>query len=614
MTTASGRWGKAIVESGVCSTRWGVSYVRSLGNEFTIVCVLLAAQAGLLAYSATRHSPTDLEPAFLASGLSHWKFGRFEAYRVNPPLVRMVAAIPVIAVGYKMNWAPLGDTPGSRVEYGMGQSFLKANEVNSIPLFFYARWACIPFNVIGAYFAYRWSRELYGGGAGLCTLILYVFEPNLLAHGELITPDGATTAFCIVAGYAFWLWLKQPSWIRAGLAGGALGLAELSKMSLLILFILWPVLWLIWCWMEPRAARNAAARTQNEGGIPLSTAGACKPSNAGIPARQFSVNNSHPSLPQLATILLLGIYVIDLGYGFDCIGTPLKDFQFVSKSLTGLKTSGIQGNRFRESWLGHLRVPLPKQYVLGFDSQKKDLEGHYLPSYLRGEWKRSEGWWYYYVYGLFVKVPCGTWGLLCLVVLTRSFNRNRRFLVRDEIVLLAPAIGLLVIVSSQTAFNHHLRYVFPSLGISLIFLGQVSLGMTRRFSAVCLITSGFFLQNLLSLALVYPHHLAYFNGFVGGPQSGYRHLLGSSLDWGQDLLYLRDYVQATGCVVEEARGSYIPPVLFRTVIPDFESKTADGQRIIVISPNIMLTGGTFPSQCTMLTPTFGIVRSSKEKD
>jgi hypothetical protein len=36
--------------------------------------------------------------------------------------------------------------------------------------------------------------------------------------------------------------------------------------------------------------------------------------------------------------------------------------------------------------------------------------------------------------------------------------------------------------------------------------------------------------------------LAYFSPIVGGPQNGYRHLVDSSLDWGQDLPGLRDWL------------------------------------------------------------------------
>jgi len=44
--------------------------------------------------------------------------------------------------------------------------------------------------------------------------------------------------------------------------------------------------------------------------------------------------------------------------------------------------------------------------------------------------------------------------------------------------------------------------------------------------------------TVLSTFRVYPHQLAYFNELAGGPENGWRHLLGSNCDWGQDLLYL----------------------------------------------------------------------------
>jgi len=165
------------------------------------VAMLLLAQAALLAFSAARHSPTDLEPALLAAGIANWKYGRFELYRVNPPLVRMAAALPALFVGSNNDWRAFSDAPGARPEFAVGNDFIHANGPSAIPLVVYARWACIPFSSIGAYFAYRWASELYNPGAGLVTLALYVFDPNLLAHGALITSDAAATSFGIVAGY-----------------------------------------------------------------------------------------------------------------------------------------------------------------------------------------------------------------------------------------------------------------------------------------------------------------------------------------------------------------------------------------------------------------------------
>jgi hypothetical protein len=42
---------------------------------------------------------------------------------------------------------------------------------------------------------------------------------------------------------------------------------------------------------------------------------------------------------------------------------------------------------------------------------------------------------------------------------------------------------------------------------------------------------------------VFPHYLAYFNVIAGGPGNGYRHLVDSSLDWGQDIEGLGDWLE-----------------------------------------------------------------------
>ena len=45
---------------------------------------------------------------------------------------------------------------------------------------------------------------------------------------------------------------------------------------------------------------------------------------------------------------------------------------------------------------------------------------------------------------------------------------------------------------------------------------------------------------------IYPFHLAYFNELVGGPGNGYRYLVDSNLDWGQDLKNLGVYLHRNG--------------------------------------------------------------------
>lgn len=424
------------------------------------VAALLAVHCTLLAYAATRHSPTLDEPGHLVGGLSHWRFGRFEVFRVNPPLVRMVAALPVMAVGYEADWSKFYDSPGARPEFSMDDSFIAANGARSMWLFTVARWGCIPFSVAGALFCFSWSRELWSSdSAGLIALTLWCFEPTILAHAELITTDCAATSLGLGAAYTFWRWSVRLTWGSALAAGVLLGLAELTKTTWILLFILWPLLYL---------CRTFLFRLYH-------------PSAQNLPA----LRPPAASTAQLAAILTLALYIINLGYSFDGTLTSLGRYTFVSQALTGGTVPGTPGNRFSDDLLAALPVPLPRHYVLGIDTQKLDLENYGERSYLRGVW-RDGGWWYYYLYGLAVKTSHGLHVLLLLAVvmagvrcipgLRRSLSLARTKVdLYDVAALLAPPISLIALVSSQMEFNHHVRYVLPALGFLIVAAGAAAL-------------------------------------------------------------------------------------------------------------------------------------------
>ena len=57
-----------------------------------------------------------------------------------------------------------------------------------------------------------------------------------------------------------------------------------------------------------------------------------------------------------------------------------------------------------------------------------------------------------------------------------------------------------------------------------------------------LFSSGVHDQNADGIRRVYPHYLAFFNRFVGGPRHGQEYLVDSSLDWGQDLKGLKRWM------------------------------------------------------------------------
>ena len=106
-------------------------------------------------------------------------------------------------------------------------------------------------------------------------------------------------------------------------------------------------------------------------------------------------------------------------------------------------------------------MPLPADFVQGMDTQRYDLERG-VPSYLRGQWS-DHGWWYYYLYALTIKEPLGTWCVLALAVGATIFRRGYSASWRDETLVLAPGLAVLIFVYSQMGFSLHLRYILPAL-------------------------------------------------------------------------------------------------------------------------------------------------------
>lgn len=521
---------------------------------------LLAVHTCLLAYSAFVHSPTLNEPGHLVAGLSYWKFGRFEIYRVNPPLVKMIAALPVIVFGYEEDWSGFYEGPGARPEIAMGEDFIAANGERSFLLFIIARLACIPFSWIGGIICYLWSRDLYGRPAGVMACTLWCFSPDILAHASLITSDAGGTALGIAACYSFWRWLNRPTWTQTALTGCVLGLAELTKTTLILLYPLWPLLWMLYRW----PSRHYMSRKTwcQEGGM-------------------------------LFLRMIIGLCVVNLGYGFEGSFTRCKDFHFVSDLFCGRniyeKINVPSGaithvrpntsyhspkNRLANTIFGDLPIPLPKNYLIGIDIQQRDFEGHVRPSYLLGQW-RNRGWWYYYLYGALIKIPLGTLLLTIIALLTHFAvaksvkNRNHHQIGKnsacDTLCILIPPLAIFCVVSSKFAFTEHFRYILPCFPFLFILISRVvtlqtasehdcraavSHPCSNRYNGISwwchknlhIVSLLLLLWSVVSSLSIYPHSLSYFNESIGGPLNGPKHMLGSNVDWGQDLVYSNEWL------------------------------------------------------------------------
>ena len=113
-------------------------------------------------------------------------------------------------------------------------------------LFQLARLMMPLFSIIGGLAVFAWSRRLYGRWGGLLSLSLWVFCPNILAHARLITSDMCSTALGRRGDLSC---SGDTCSSRPGdgpsPAGIVLGLAQLTKFSMLVLYAVWPFLWLV---------------------------------------------------------------------------------------------------------------------------------------------------------------------------------------------------------------------------------------------------------------------------------------------------------------------------------------------------------------------------------
>ncbi len=325
------------------------------------VASLLSLHYFLAARSLVAENPTVDEVVHLPAGVTYWQKGTFRLYHHNPPLVKLVAALPVVCAGVVTE--PLYTTGSWRLSdpspTTFSQWFAYFNAARYFELFRLARLTMPLFSVVGGLVVFAWSRRLYGVWGGLLSLSLWVFCPNVLAHGRLITSDAGAAAMGVMATYVFWRYLRNPLRRWAIAAGIALGLAQLTKYSLLLLFAVWPFLWLVrLVLVEPRSKWLSR--------IPISAA-------HGL------------------VIVALSAITIDIGYLFEGVGIPLGKFEFGSRSLTRPVPPGMDRptsrnelfaltwpfrvNRFRGTWLANIPCALPEHYMLGFDEQKIETEG-----------------------------------------------------------------------------------------------------------------------------------------------------------------------------------------------------------------------------------------------
>ena len=181
----------------------------------------------------------------------------------------------------------------------------------------------------------------------------------------------------------------------------------------------------------------------------------------------------------------------------------------------------------------------PTLYGQALTRFQRDLPGD-GPVYLFGRVVPA-GQWYGPLVVLAAKLPLPTWLLFAFALVLAAVRRT----LRQEWALFIPALLYLIVVSVIPS-RPEMRLLLPLLLLMLLFSSRLVNGPLRSGWVRPALASALGVMLLLTSARAYPDYPAFLNGVVRELEDGSPVLVGSNLDWGQDLPGLAAYVRERG--------------------------------------------------------------------
>jgi hypothetical protein len=510
-----------------------------------VVAVVLAFHFILSLVVSSQESMTFDEKAHIPASYSYMRYGDMRLNPEHPPLLKDFAGTFLLPLNLDF---PL-DTPewqtGINEQWHLGDLFVNCsrpeiacNDADTI--LFFSR---IPITLVAVLLGivlFLWGKELGGALAGVFAVILYAFDPNVIAHNHYVTTDLGSAAFIFFAFFFFLRFLRDPRGSTILLAGLFLGLAELAKFSAVLLF---PILGLF---------TVVFALTRKQPTTDTRSAWRFK----GMMLVRYLLGYSGS-----VVVCFLLIWVVYAGNTYAMPGEKLVALadQFLNQknSFAHLAHDIVVNLSYSPFW-----KPM-SEYFLGVFMVFARVAGGNMHYFLGTVTDAASPWYFPVVFFLKETLP---FLFLLLVSTLYGLYRSLRFFFQEKgsswIGLLAQSfqqhttqyIAVFFVlfysyISITGNLNIGFRHLFPILPFLYLLLGKVLADWyrhkqnepaTQKLAGVLI---SLFLFIVVAIPILsYPSYLSYFNELAGGHSKGYLYVTDSNYDWGQDLKHLKNFV------------------------------------------------------------------------
>ena len=477
--------------------------------------VLLAVFWLFMLASLREKSLTFDEIAHATAGYTYWRFNDYRLDPENGNLPQRLAGLPLLWGGFRF---PSLDSDAWHQSNAFGVGDLWFNRMGNDPAAMLARGraACGVAAVALGALVWWWSRRIFGPAGGMLSLLLFVLSPTILANGALMTSDTTAALFLLASCLSLWAVLQRLSPGRVLASALILGGLFVAKSSAILIV--------------PIALLLVAARLAD--GRPLRVAW-------GAPRELRRRGAQAAALAGAALVhgaVVVGVIWACFGFRFSAFAAaqPGRDRMYDAPAMAAPPDRPVPQLL---AWCHRHRL-LPQAYLLG--QAHVALETETRQAFLNGHYS-LRGWKSFFPYTVLVKTPLPVFAVLLLAAAAAAARRDARRLLYATLPLWA-LIGVTWAVFLSAPLNIGHRHVLPTYPPAFVLAGVAADWLASRHRAIRAALLG--LLALLAAEVLYrfPNYLAYFNVLAGGPAHAYRHLVDSSLDWGQDLPGVKRYL------------------------------------------------------------------------